>query len=1197
MNLANSARRSRWTHAFFGSLATLAAIGFACLPAQLTPTPGLLELTEVARMPVPGGHVNTAGGNYFHAAASLSLDTRLGEYSLGAVYNSAWGWTFGVDASYKNGTLRDATGARMPLASLANGAAAPGTHWVKLDATRVKTKGGLVHEFDAGTSRLAAIHWSSAPYPRLVFVPVQIGALTRTARIEQCTSASACTLAFALTHDSGGRIVRIDDRAGRSALFTYAGTQLVAARDGLDVAKQWPGERYEYANGFLAAIVNSEGERIEIASDASGRATQVRAVGAGDPSWRFSYGFPGATGVATTTATDPLGKATAFTIDAFYRVQSITNPLGERTTYTWSGQRPASRLLPDGTRTTWTWVNDDIASETLPSGNVRTFAYYPDGENRAAPRARALSEIRDSIGPSASQSYDASGRLVEIANGAAEATQLTYGADGEIVSILDPNVTRRVFSGFGEHGHATSEGYATEPAVAVSAFDAVGNELRTTAPDPQSGGVRERGYDADRNLATAELIDAPLSGNSSLLAVAFEHRSDGQLERVVRPYGGATRFVFDAAGRVRAIEERVSPGAAATPSLSTTTIERDLLGRVTAVSWANGMRAETEYDAAGRVVRKRSLRTGNVESDVHFEYQAGRLVRSYDASGFDERLSYDSAGRVSEVRYSEGDTLRLTYDERSRLTRSDLAMASGAPLATLLHRYDGADREIGVDTLSGALVTRTYVKGQLETTDYANGLTTQHFRNRSGTRSAGAEVWRGGNRIAKSTWTIAVVPGGETSGLRTVVDDGTSADGTSEENFSYAGDPSGVGMERRLSASAQLGMSSSAEAFGYDHLSNLTGSSNSFGAAQFAYNSERNRLLSATHTGGGFVPIPEHTGFEYDEAGFVVREARSIFGQIANDNRFFWTARGAIAAIHANGVVAASFRYDALGRRRERVANGVVTRWRFGGLVEADASDAPTALDFGEVRIQLDGNHRFRLMDARGNPKLATSANGRVVHHASYSGYARSVVRGSWSDPRSFAGGAEITAGSAKYVLIGARLYDPRAARFLAPDPIWQAINAFSYTLGNPVDFGDPSGLHSGSHHDLAQAALSVAAKTLKLGVAVIALAAPPPISFVAVVAVAITALELADAAIELDQQIELHRAQTAAEGGRTGIGSGDLQPSAGAWTGIWQQTLSLRPNQGAPRVCSSDQFGTYCGSGGWFWLPVAKSQPVTWEQ
>jgi hypothetical protein len=48
-----------------------------------------------------------------------------------------------------------------------------------------------------------------------------------------------------------------------------------------------------------------------------------------------------------------------------------------------------------------------------------------------------------------------------------------------------------------------------------------------------------------------------------------------------------------------------------------------------------------------------------------------------------------------------------------------------------------------------------------------------------------------------------------------------------------------------------------------------------------------------------------------------------------------------------------------------------------------------------------------------------------------------------------------------EYIWLENRLYDPEVGRFLSPDPVYQLVNQFSYTLGNPIFFWDPHGRHS----------------------------------------------------------------------------------------------------------------------------------------
>jgi YD repeat-containing protein len=223
------------------------------------------------------------------------------------------------------------------------------------------------------------------------------------------------------------------------------------------------------------------------------------------------------------------------------------------------------------------------------------------------------------------------------------------------------------------------------------------------------------------------------------------------------------------------------------------------------------------------------------------------------------------------------------------------------------------------------------------------------------------------------------------------------------------------------------------------------------------YNTEHNRLL--TSTGGG--ALSSRWSYAYDAAGFEVARASST-----TTTTFDWNARGQIARIATQGKLDAAFVYDALGRRREATANGRTRRWRFGGMVEASASDVPVAIDLGEARFQLDGRHHFRHTDLRGNTKLRSDAAGKLESHASFSAYGPKLLLGEVDDDFLFAGGTRVIAGGSTFLLLGDRLLDPLTARVLAPDRVFSPVNAFTYTLGNPVDFWDSSGASPEAIHE-----------------------------------------------------------------------------------------------------------------------------------
>ncbi len=218
-------------------------------------------------------------------------------------------------------------------------------------------------------------------------------------------------------------------------------------------------------------------------------------------------------------------------------------------------------------------------------------------------------------------------------------------------------------------------------------------------------------------------------------------------------------------------------------------------------------------------------------------------------------------------------------------------------------------------------------------------------------------------------------------------------------------------------------------------------------SVRFEYDAARTRLERIVRTGSG---ADREAGdddvvrdYEYDASGYVV----AIDGvPIA------WTPLGRVARIGDE----VAFEWDASGRPISRRIGDERTHYAFGGSVETRADGSPEALDLGEVRIDLrQGRHRYRHLDPRGNVKLVTDHEGHVAAVYRYTGYARWHAWGTDEpDGLGFAQGSQ----AGDFWVIGARVYDPLAHRFLSPDPEYQWLNQYAYTGGNPIWFWDPTG-------------------------------------------------------------------------------------------------------------------------------------------
>jgi RHS repeat-associated protein len=1038
-------------------------VGLAGCPPSAPPPArsGLWPHESEARVAVPGGVVSVAGGTLHVSRRLLEIETRLGPLPIDAVHDSvAGGWRWSFELELRDGVFTDASGASWDVSGLADGEVVPGTDWVRLDAGRMRTRGGLVHAFDAA-GRLAAIHWASDDWPRLVFATALVGAEVRVVAIDQCSAPGACEPVYDLGWDGAGRLASVGDRAGRSAELDWdAAGRLVAARDGGDVEAGLPGDRYAWDGATLVGLDTSDGERVAF-QHAGGRIAAVVAEGAGSPTWRFAYRSLG-DGTSRTTATAPTGERTAFVWDAQRRLLRRTLvELGESTHLAWDGLRVVRREAPDGTAVERAWQAGWLVSESLPGGNVRQYAWNPDGTNRLDPFAGAVLTVSDVLGLVLAVTYDASGRPVALTDGVGDTTGLAW--DGvELASITPPAGPVRAFEAYGEHGRPTVVRVGGEVAD-EPAYDAVGNLLAgRDLSDPLSTampGVVERVFDADRNVSTLVLLDEDPIGPDVERTLRIHRRADGRPRRIERPYGGDTEHGYDALGRRIETRERVD-GA-----WQVTSFAWDAAGRAVAMERPNGMGRAWSYDAAGRVATASALRDGLVESVLTSTWQDGRLVATHDSVlDADELYAYDAAGRVERVVHARGESTEVAWDARGRVVGATLRMPDGSVLRTLAMAYDAADREVAVhDGGPGGpeLLGREYAGGRLVATRYGNGLERRYgFDEATGRWIDAVTTAADGRWVADTFLGLNGGPSSVAGGLVTRTADPLglvpdpplgSAPGEVETHENFVLDagsgPRPAGLRLRymdLGGPFDLGSGS------YDALGNRLSVHQTLSDTpqnrRFVYNGEHNRLLEIQEDPPGW-PHEYETWrtYAWDEAGY----ATAVDGVPIT-----WNAQGRIAAIE--GV--ASFVWDAAGRPVSRTVMGETTEHWFGGRLEAPAGETPRHLDLGEVRLDLvAGDHRYRHMGPRRNVKFVTDAAGDVVAHHLYAGYGRVATYGPDDDARGFAGGTH----AAGFVVLGARILDPEAGRFLSPDPVEQVLDPYAYAWGNPLQLWDPGGLQA----------------------------------------------------------------------------------------------------------------------------------------
>lgn len=1041
------AARRRRLPALLGLAAALGAV--ACPGGPPTPAPGVAAWRAPTLVPVPGpARVDAAGGNLWLERVDLHLDTQLGPLPVGAAWNGAtrrWTWSFETPV-VAGGVLVDASGAEHPWSSLGDGDPVPGSHWLRVGAQAVATRGGLVYEL-GGDGRVERVRWRSSAEPHLRFV--RDPATRRLERIDQCVAAGGgCGVVYRFVYDAAGRLARIEDRAGRRSAYTWdAAGRLTSARSGRDVADGLPGFRYAYgATGDLQTVTNGDGEQVHYTYDPQRRVTEVRQAGdatTGDRVDAFAYGTEVGRGPCTRHV-DPVGHETIYRIDAQRRLHEVESlATGERTTRTWSGLRTTSLTTPAGLTTTWVWEDDELAMRVDPSGNVTRFGHAPAGENRERPRARPVAWVVDSLGPLETRRYDALGRLVEIENGAGEVTVLAYGADQMVAETRAPGRPPVQLGGYGAHGHPTA--LAAAGATVRFAWDAVGNLTSGVAPSGPGlslGGAVTLDYDADRNLRSVELADLDYLLPTGTETLRIARRSDGRPLRIERPYGGDTELRYDALGRLVELRERASgvTDADGTPwaAWQSTRLSHDAAGRVVAVARPNGMQERVTYDALGRPTHRLTLRDGAIDGWAELRWAQGRLVEIRDlARPGVERFGYDAAGRRTRIDFAEGGAIRSRYDLRGRLVearllRPDLDRTlrwAWDPVGRLRALYDGPRQ----------LFERRRSDGRLDEIVYGNGLV-RRFVYDEAERWTGAETRDASGALVASTaieYDAPVAFAATRLAIETRTWGAVAGHGRESYELGPWGDVDPAFDKRLVWWEAQDALGGGVR---YDALSNALDfplvEDGAVRSARAVLNPEHNRLLRIVDATSGALL---HR-YAWDAAGFATER---------DGVPLHWDGAGRLRAFGDD-----RFAWDAFGRPVERTIDGETVRLLLGGRLEADTSGAARRLELGEVAIDLpSGAVTWRHHDPRGNVSFTSDDAGRIASHHVYGPYGALAETGA-PEPLGFALGRRVGA----LTLLGQRPLDPAAGRFLAPDPVYQLVAQHPYTLGNPVWYWDPGG-------------------------------------------------------------------------------------------------------------------------------------------
>lgn len=688
-------------------------------------------------------------GNYSESSTDISVQTVLGNISLGRIYNSIQDC---IDSSVDKGfsfnyamrILPDKDGVKVVMPD--------SSHWSFRDYFEdyqaLDNRGTLTHEVNEETVEEETSEEIVKDEYKLVTLDKMEYRFNADGYLKYIKDEYGNQLNFAT--DENGNVTAITDKSGTDVRFTYSEGILTKIEEIKDSTVNQVVE-YTYIDNYLKKV-KAAGGMETIYDYTDGKVSKVTYTGTKGTSdetnsetitaTEISYYTEGAYAGLVKTIADSTGVKSVYnydfensvtTVDGYEAGQDITTSEKIRSIkYTYNDSLAVTKIedlkadassqqvqqIEYDTNSAGEMDPDTPSSSVDEYGNTTYYEYddngnltkttYPDGSTEMSEYDQDTNKqlkYTDRNGLVTEYTYE-NEFLVKTVCGGIQTSAYTYHTES------DSSIYGLVKTETDIHGNVTSYEY-----------DGKGNVLKVTQTIDGVSHITTNEYDSQGRLV--KTIDP----NGIVTESYYNAMGNALLIKVSDSAGEAqfTRTVYDALGRAIRVIDPIDYKS------SVDNLDADNYGDISVGTW-------TYYNDKGQIVKE----TDELGNTTKYEYDAdGNMVKEIQPNGSYKKYVYDKDGRITEESFCE-----VTTDEEGNETKTTTLLKSISyawnknETTTVEYLASGLiNTTIEECNWEGNVVKTTYDNGFVEESNYEKGLLTKEYDNQGGWTEYTYDKW------------------------------------------------------------------------------------------------------------------------------------------------------------------------------------------------------------------------------------------------------------------------------------------------------------------------------------------------------------------------------------------------------------------------------------------------------------------------